>query len=452
MKETIELARFVKETRFEDLPTEVVDRLKIYILDNLACGFLGSVQPWSKIIAEMTRAAGGKEEASMFNLTWKTDISRAAFVNGAMLGAYEVEHVGHAAHPSGTVFPAVFAVAEREHIDGRNFLLALALGYEAVCRIGDAQTSATESERGFHNPAVNGPFSAALAVGKLLQLDLDILVNAMGIAGSHACGLVEFAWEGSMTKRMHLGRASQLGLESLILAKNGFTGPSTILEGQYGYFQAYSPSPKVEKLLANLGKEWLLQSLIIKTYCTHVNCQAIVYGIDEFKKNTAFDPAKITDIELILGSEHAMQKRHQNVEPTNLLSGQYSIPFTVAVALCKDMADPLVYDEETLWDPTVRELAKKIKIRGDVEHFGKDVTRWSAEIVLELEGELHHIRVEDFKGSLSKPYNFKEACEKFYRYAKPLIEQERIDRIQELVKNLECLSDMSKLACLISGK
>jgi 2-methylcitrate dehydratase PrpD len=452
MRETVELARFVADTRFEDLPAEVIEKMKIYILDNFACGLLGSVQPWSKIVAGVTRAAGGKEEASVFNMPWKIDISRAALVNGAMMGAYEVEHVGHAAHPSGTAFPAALAVAEREHIDGRSFLLALTLGYEVACRIGDAQTNATEHERGFHNPAVNGPFSAALAVGKLMQVDLDTLVNALGIAGSHACGLVEFAWEGAMTKRFHLGRATQLGLESLILAKNGLTGPSTILEGQYGYFQAYSPRPKIEKLLADIGNEWLLLSLIIKTYCTHVNCQALVYGIEEFKKNMPVDATNITDIEVVLGSEHMMQKRHQNLEPTNLLGGQYSIPFTIAVALCKDMSDPLVFNEENLWDPVVRATAKKIKTRYDKEYFGKDVTRWSADIIVSTGDEKHHIRVEDFKGSLSKPYSYQDACEKFQRYTKDLIDQQRMDKIQEMVWHLEDLNDMSQLACLIGGK
>ncbi len=451
MNETRELAEFVADTKFEDLPTGMVEKSKVYVLDNLACGFVGSVQPCSKIITELVREAGGKKEASMFNQLWQADISRATLVNGVMIGAFEVEHVGHVSHPSGTVFPAAFATAEREHSDGKSFILALALGYEVVCRIGEAQTGATERERGFHNPAVNGPFGAALAVGKLLSLDAVMLANAMGIAGSHACGLVEFAREGAMTKRLHLGRASQLGLESTLMARKGFTGPTTILEGQYGYLQGYSPRPQVEKLLAGLGSEWLMATLLMKPYSCHITCQAIVYGIQEFKRENPIDPGAITRVEVV-GNPQAMEGRHLDLEPTSILGGQYSISFTTAVALSRDMSNPLVYNEETLWDPAVRELAKKVKVRGDAERFGRFPGDFSAEVIIEVAGKRHTIHVEDFKGSLRQPFNFDETCEKFQRYTQTMVNKTRKDEVQELVRDLDQLSDMAQLARLIRAR
>lgn len=450
MNETRELARFVAETKFQDLPTKVVDRTKVYLLDNIACGFVGSVQPWSKIVAELAWEAGGKKEASLFNQPWQTDISRASLVNGAMMGAFEVEHVGHNAHPSGTVFPAALATAEREHLDGKSFILALALGYEAVCRIGEAQTNAVEKERGFHNPAVNGPFGAALAVGKLLGLDTLTLTNAMGIAGSHACGLVEFAWEGAMTKRFHLGRASQLGLESALMAKKGFTGPTTILEGKYGYFHAYSPRPEIDRLLAGLGHEWLMMTLSMKAYSCHITCQAIVHGIQEFKKKNPIDPKMINRVE-VAASPKAAEGRHLTPEPTNLLGAQYSLPFNVAVALSHDMFNPRAYNEEILWDPVVRALAKKVVVRGDVQRFDRFPDDPGAEIVMEIGGERHSIYVDDFKGSVRQPLNFEEACEKFQRYAGTMVEKERGEKIQQMVRDLERLSDIAPLARLIAS-
>src|SRR5204863_8570019 len=204
-------------------------KARIYLLDNLAAGFVGSVQPWSLIVASLARDLGGSGGASVFNHAWQADVSRATLVNGVMMGAFEAEHIGHVAHPSATVFPAALALAERDHRDGQAYLAALVLGYEVVCRIGEAQTRAVEAERGFHNPGVNGAFGAAAAVGKLLGLDEEHLTWALGIAGSRACGLVEFVHEGAMTKRMHPGRAAQLGLESALLARVGFTGPTNVL-------------------------------------------------------------------------------------------------------------------------------------------------------------------------------------------------------------------------------
>lgn len=445
MNETRKLAQFVADTKFEDLPTEVVEKSKVYVLDNLACGFVGSVQPWSKIVTEVAREAGGKKEASMFNQPWHTDISRASLVNGAMIGAFEVEHVGHVSHPSGTVFPAAFATAEREHSDGKSFILALALGYESVCRIGEAQTGATEVERGFHNPAVNGPFGAALAVGKLLGLDALTLANGMGIAGSHACGLIEFAWEGAMTKRFHLGRASQLGLESALMARKGFTGPTTILEGRYGYFHGYSPRPEVGRLLAGLGSEWLMLTLLMKAYACHNTCQAIVQGIQEFRNENPIDPKAITRVDVVT-NPRAMEERHLVSEPTNILGGQYSVPFTVAVALSKDMSNPLVYNEETLWDPVIRGLAKRVEVHGNAERFAKFPNDPSAEVVIEVAGARNTICVEDFKGSLRQPLNFDETCEKFRRYTRTMVENKRRYRIEDLVRDLDRLSDMAQLA------
>src|ERR1700724_1115860 len=170
-RETRQLASFVARTAYADVPTALLERARVYVLDNLAAGFLGSVQPWSGIVADTVRELGGCEQASIFHRAWRTDVSRATLINGTMLAAFEAEHIGHVAHPSATVFPAALAMAERLQADGRSFLLAMLLGYEVVCRVGEAQTRATEVERGFHNPGVNGAFGAATATGKLLGLD-----------------------------------------------------------------------------------------------------------------------------------------------------------------------------------------------------------------------------------------------------------------------------------------
>jgi 2-methylcitrate dehydratase PrpD len=123
----------------------------------------------------------------------------------------------------------VLAVCDSEGLDGKAFLTALALGFEVSARIARTAVG-LESTRGFHNPGTQGPFGAAAAVGKLYGLDQETLTNALGIAGSGSAGLLEFAWTGADTKRLHLGRASQLGLESALLAQKGFRGPPTVLE------------------------------------------------------------------------------------------------------------------------------------------------------------------------------------------------------------------------------
>jgi 2-methylcitrate dehydratase PrpD len=431
MSATRELARFVARTTCADLPDGLLERARVYVLDNLAAGFVGSAQPWSEMVASMVHALGGAPQASVFQRTWRTDVSRAAYVNGVMMGAFEAEHVGHAAHPSATVFPAALAIAEDRHVDGRTFLTAMLLGYEVVCRVGAAQTPATEIERGFHNPGVNGAFGAAAAVGKLLGLDDEHLAWALGVAGSHACGLVEFIGEGAMTKRAHPGRASQLGLESALLAQAGFTGPTTVLEGPRGYLQAYSPRPQPERLTADLGQTWLACEMTIKAYACHRTSQAVVHAIQQLKP---FDLRAVRRVSLQLEAD--VEPRYLEREPTTILGAQYSLPFTAAVALVRDLADPYAYDESVLRDPAIRELARRV----EVESGGPPRVR------IELASETRSLPAAEFPASP----DLAAAIDKLRRYAEPLAGPARTAQLIRLVERLDDLDDLSALARLLA--
>jgi 2-methylcitrate dehydratase PrpD len=448
--ETRELAKFASRTSFEDLPSDLVRTAKVYVLDNLTAGFVGAVQPWSRIVADLAGDLGGKEEASTFDIPRRADVSRAAWINGTMIGAFEIEHIGHSSHPSGTVFPAALALAERDHRDGRALITAMMIGYEVVCRIGRAQTAAVERERGFHNPAANGAFGAAAAAGKLLNLDEHGLAWAFGIAGSSAGGLTEFVWEGAMTKRLHLGRAAQLGLESALLAQRGFTGPSTVLEGRYGYFAAFSPRPALDGLLRDLGRVWLAKDLVIKPYPCHVTSQAIVHAIQQFKNEHPLDPAVIRRVTITV-SPRLVENRHLDREPATILGAQYSLPYTAAVALARDMSNPSVFNAQVLEDPTIRSLAKKIDILAGASSSEGISGSAPAEITIEMEGITQTLFARDFPGSPRSPLDFKGATEKFYRCTGPLIRESRAKEILETVQDLERLPDVAALAVLVSG-
>jgi 2-methylcitrate dehydratase PrpD len=430
---TRELASFVAGTCFDNLPEWLVERARVYVLDNLAAGFLGSTRSWSSIVADTFRELGGAPQASIFARSWRTDVSRAALINGVMMGAFEAEHIGHAAHPSATVFPAALAFAEHRQASGQAFLTAMLLGYEVVCRVGAAQTRATEIERGFHNPGVNGAFGAAAAVGKLLGLDAQALSWALGIAGSHACGLVEFVAEGAMTKRAHPGRAAQLGLESALLAGGGFSGPTTVLEGRYGYLQAYSPAPQPELLVAGLGQRWLAGELTIKAYACHSTSQAVVEAIQHLKP---LDPSAIGRVVVQLDAE--VEARYLDPQPTTPLGAQYSLPFTTAVALVRDLSDPYAFDEQLLSDPTVRELARRVQ----VEHAAAP----PRVVVQTTDGREQTHAAVDFPGLPSRPLDVDGAVDKLRRYAGPVVGEARTAELVELVGRLERLEDVRPLA------
>ena len=445
MNETRALAAFVSETGFVDLPSGLVDHCKITVLDALAAGFVGGVQPWARRIIGVVRGLAGAPEASVVGQAWRADVSRAALANGVLIGAFECEPLT-GSHASGTVLPAALAIGERERLDGAEFLTALALGFEISARIARTAVG-LETVRGFHNPGTQGPFGAAAAVGKLCGLDEERLTSALGIAGSSSAGLLEFAWSGGDTKRLHLGRAAQLGLEAALLAREGVRGPATVLEGRSGYFNAFSMPAPMERLVEGLGTRWAIASPWHKSYATHVTHQGVVEAIQAFKRTRALDASTITRV-VIRGAPRIMEERHMERAPRDILGGQYSLPFTTAVALTRDLSDPLAYDDKALWDPLVRDLATRIElIRVEAAEDTPGV--WPAEILIERGSETHALRAGPYTGSPEHPFTWQDACEKFTRYTASLVETPRATAIIDAVGRLDRAGDLNELAALL---
>ncbi len=448
MNETRLLAEFVVETGYNDLPPSVVEATRVYILDDLASGFVGSDTPWADMVAEMARENAPQGPCSVFGRSWTTSPSYAALVNGTMIGSFETDHafVQGSCHPSAAVFPAALAIAQRDHRDGKTLLEAVALGYEAVCRVGMAATRAVEDVAGFHGPATNAPFGGAAGAGKALGLGVQRLVNALGIAGSHAGGLMEFTREGAMTKRIHVGRGAQMGLESAVLADKGFTGPSTVLEGDRGFLRVYSPSPEPGLLVEGLGERYHLLGMMVKAYACHASFHPVIDGIHRFRSEVPYDPAQIESVKVV-GTDR-MVHRHGDREPVNLLGAQYSLPFSTAVALCRDIADPTVYNEDTLWDSRIRELSAGMDLEVDPNRFGS-AGGPAAEVSLALDGHRHSFTVAGWKGAPGNPYTYDEMADKFRRYAGPKLPPDRVEAIVAIVRSLEDLADVAELAGLL---
>jgi len=448
MNETRALARFVADTRFADLPRGLVENCKLTVLDTFGAGFVGAVQPWAQRILKVVQALGGAPEASVIHHGWRTDTSRAALANGVLIGAFECEPLT-GSHASGTVLPAALAVCERERLDGAAFLTALALGFEVSARLARAAVG-LETARGFHNPSAHGPFGAAAAVGKLYGLNAERLASALGIAGSSSAGLLEFAWSGGDTKRLHLGRASQLGLEAALLAREGVNGPATVLEGRSGYFHAFSTAPPGETLLRGLGTEWAIEPPWLKSYATHVTHQAVVAAIQAFKREHPLDPATITRV-VIRSAPRIMEERHAAREPLDVLGGQYSLPFTTAVALTRDMANPLVYDDEAVRDPVVRDLARRIELSPLEAAPHETPGVWPAEVLLDCAGQRHTLHTRPYKGSPANPFRWDEAREKFRRYTASILPAPRAAAIIDAVGGLEQSRSMADVTRLLAS-
>ena len=206
----------------------------------------------------------------------------AALANGTLAHAFESDNLtkpGAGVHPGATLLPPGLAVAQERGSSGRELITAVVAGFEVMYRIGYA-TKHSNERRGFHAPGTTGPFGAAVAAGVLLGLDAPQMTNALGIAGSLAGGLMEFARSGTgaMVKRLHLGRAAESGVMAASLAADGFTGPRSVIEGEAGFLKVFCTEWDMADLTRGLGSEYATLNLCLKRFPVHMTAQTARAG------------------------------------------------------------------------------------------------------------------------------------------------------------------------------
>jgi len=362
-QETVRLAEYAAALRYEDLPAAVVQQAKECIIDTVAAGICGSALPWSRIVIDYAERTGAGGRSHILGRGSTVQAPAAALANGALAHAFELDSLtrpGAGAHPGATVLPPALAVAQEKGADGRALITAFVAGNEVMIRIGRA-TGHTNEARGFHAPGTTGPFGAAAAAGHLLGLDADAMTNALGIAGSLCGGLLEFArGNGGMVKRLHLGRASEAGVLAASLAAAGFTGPRTVIEGQFGFLRVFCTAWDEAELTRGLGDEFVVSTTVLKRYPCHATAHAAVKAVRELQAEHGFAGAAIEAI-AVTGTER-MIERHNIPKPADLMLAQYSIPFSVALALCREARDPESWDESALADPQIRSLARRVQL------------------------------------------------------------------------------------------
>ena len=393
-QETVRLAEYAAALRYEDLPAEIVRQAKDCIADTVAAAICGSALPWSRIVMRYAERTGpGGNSHILGSAGPAVQAPAAALANGALAHAFELDSLtrpGAGAHPGGTVLPPALAVAQERGADGRDLIAAFVAGNEVMIRIGRA-TGHTNEARGFHAPGTTGPFGAAVAGGHLLRLSAEVMTNALGIAGSLAGGLLEFArGNGGMVKRLHLGRASEAGVLAASLAADGFEGPRTVLEGEFGFLKVFCTKWDEAELTRRLGEEFLVSTTVLKRYPCHATAHAAVKAVRDLQAQHDF---RGTDVETItVTGTSRMIERHNIPEPADLMLAQYSIPFCVALALHREARDPESWDETALADPQIRALCRRVRLV--LEHAGEHTGMTSTVTIALADGRRCEARAE----------------------------------------------------------
>jgi 2-methylcitrate dehydratase PrpD len=268
---TRELASFLSTLRFEDLPDEVVERIKQFFLDWVASALAGKDARPVQVFQRFAWVMGPEDGPSEILVSRRrTSPLFAALVNGASSHVVEQDdvHNGAVFHPAIVAFPAVLASAQQTGASGREALLASVVVYEAGVRIG--AYLGRSHYRTFHTTGTAGTLAAAAAVAHLLDADESTMLDALGSAGTRAAGLWEFLWEGADSKQLHTAKAATDGLLSAYTACDGFTGTSRILEARLGMAAGMSSDADPAKLVRGLGERW---AVLETSFKFHASCR-----------------------------------------------------------------------------------------------------------------------------------------------------------------------------------
>jgi 2-methylcitrate dehydratase PrpD len=343
----------------------------------------------------------------------------AAFVNGTAAHGEDFDDTfeGGPVHAGAVVVPALLAAAEQEGLDGAATLLGIAVGAETICRLSLVVPKAVHKS-GFHPTAVFGALAAAAGVGAALRLDQRKLVNALGIAGSMASGIIEYLAEGAWTKRMHPGWAAQSGLRAALLARAGFTGPRTVFEGTHGVFQgfAHTREGNYAALLDGLGERWLAEKLAFKPY----PCGTMIHPYIDCARRLAgqgVDTDAIVEMvcEVADGTVHRLwEPLSQKQRPPNGYAAKFATPYCIAVGLrygnvgLEDFTDAAVARDD------IHRLAGRIRYQVDPDNPYPDA--YTGHIRARLDdGRVLEVRQPHLRGGAIEPLTLDELLDKFSR-------------------------------------
>jgi len=450
MNETKALARFIADINYEDLTPQVIEKTKGLILDQLGCELAFATLPWNKAVYRYIKDKSGPRGVStIVYYGFKTTMEDAAFANAVFGHGFEMDDTEmHAlTHPGSVVIPSALAASEVEKTSGKDFITAVVAGYDAMVRI--AMASRTSIERSFHGTAVNGPFGSAAATCKIMGMNDDTIVNALGIAASEAGGISEYTISGGMVKRLHAGFAAHAGVRATLLARNGLTGPAAALEGEKGYCQAFANKCYLEEITAGLGKEFRIMWTGNKPYCC---CAAQHTVIDATAAIIKEHPVKSEEIEKITVEQTPREVRSVGnvIEPQDITSAQFSGRFGVALRLIKGSNGFHDYTMENIKDPVILNLVHKIDYIANETLGEKSAAAAPAIVTIKLKnGKAYKKRVDYAKGTINNPLTIDELKDKFSGLTNQALSGDRTDKIIKTVMKLEEIDDISRLISLL---
>jgi len=443
------LAGFAATTTYGDLPAAVIEEAKRAILDWFGSMLAGALEPPARIARSVAELLGVSDDAALFPHS-RSSAAGAAFGNGVASHILEFDdvHKGSTMHAAAPILPAAFAVAEREHADGRSVLRAAVLGYEVGLRVGEA---VNPSHYEFWHPTgTAATFGAAVAAGTLLGLDATQMRDALGSAGTQAAGLWEFNADGAMSKHLHPGKAAMNGILAADLAKRGFTAATRILEGERGFFRATSSGYDASRITSGLGTQWKISENCYKLHscCGHTHTAIDAAQDLRARQEWHGDDAvrNIAAIEIALyGPGYDVVRR---LIPRTPYQAKFSVSYCVAAALVEGMVgleqfDPSRFDADGVRDPTIAALLDRTTVRVDPALTARYPEQWPARVTIHLaNGETVEAAADYPRGNPENSVPFATLEAKFRGLITPRYDAALADRVIAAIQNLDTCADV----------
>ena len=450
-----QLAGFVTDMRYPDLPKAVQDHTRLLVLDALGCGLVGAMTPEVAILRRAIGAmSGGGGDSLLWGTNEKSPLPLAAMANGAAVHMREIDDFSLAYHAGAVVVPAAIGVAAAVGTSGAELLTAVAAGYEVSFRV--AQGGAKEGEPGFlpfkkkgwHSTSLFGPFGAAVAAAKLLGLDEGRMVCAIGLAGSAASGTWAFNAESSTNKRVHPGLASKSGIVAAYLAREGITGPSRLFEAEWGGFYATHLQGErwyPDHVTGGLGSDW---QILHAGFKPHAACRRIHSSLDAVFAAVKKHGVRAERVARITVRGNHLHKLQLSRFPVNsVLQAQFSLPYTIAAALISGSTGLDQFTEKAIRRAEIAPLAQKVSIEVDegLPEFSEPT------LMFELtDGRRLEETVPVPWGHPCNPVCREDLVKKLAANARLALPQEKADALLAQLLDLQNLRDLSTVMRLLS--
>jgi 2-methylcitrate dehydratase PrpD len=456
------VGKFVATTKYEDIPADVIELGKKSILDGLGLALAGSMAQTGTLCRQYVENLGISDgKATIIGSTRKTAPRFAAFVNGVSIHADDFDDTqlsaakdrvyGLLVHPSVPVLPAIFALAERGGVSGKEWMLAYHLGVEVECKIAEA-ISPRHYQDGFHSTGTCGPFGSAAACAKLLRFEPSQILNTFGLAASQSGGLRENF--GTMTKPFQAGHAAESGLASADLVALGWTAAEQVLEADRGFFHAFGGSYDPAAIMDRLGKPWTFAfpGISLKPYPSGSLSHPAMTEMMRLIVASDIQPDQVERVDV--GANHNMTTTLLHHQPKTGLEAKFSMEFCMAILLLERKAGLGEFSDKAVQRADVRDMIRRINfyVDPDAENAGFDKMTSILKIHLK-DGKVIAGRADFAKGSPANPMTFEEAATKFRGCAAyadwPKIKTEKIIAF---VRALDSAPDVSALSPLLSAE